>query len=570
MSPAHGFPDSRGREPNYGFAANKGAAAIYCRVSTDKQDVGLSFATQSEHCRRHGEILGFTLKDEDIFDDGGITGMTDERPGFRRLMLRALSPEKPYKAVIVLDISRLSRDSGGYIDFEEIFAEANIELISIMDPPGNPEVKINTNRRMKAVMNEAQVVDGALKTRNSQMLAVEIGFFIGWVQPFGYRKKKVVWRGAEHTKLEPDPETWPHLLHAIDMAKSNHTLSEIRQYLESTGFKHPAGLIENKKPDGRYGSGEWTRENVSYLLKNLALLGWTVRGGEGSGSRILHKSEQVICRDAHPAAMEWDDRELILKNLASRRSEVTAPKIHSSPNLMADFTICGNCGSPMQMHTENAKGKTVQRLICANNRRYRKVDSKWCPNPSIRLDLYVERTLTILLGHILTPDVLQRQVGMVAEQNRTFVTNQVQRQKAIDKGIKKLEREISSIVDASADPKRERSPEVISAYDQGIQRRQQEIQLLKLELDAINVNLQDKLVFVNERDRVIENALSLRTYLESEDPHSVKEMLKCLIKSASIVDRVATVVYRVPLPRDGTSEPALRDLVPLGKGLVHP
>ena len=109
--------------------------------------------------------------------------------------------------------SRLISDA--YINYEEIFAEEGIELISLMDPPSNTPAKIDTGRRMKAVMNEAQVVDSAVKTRNSQMFAVEMGFYIGWIQPFGYRKKKVMWRGKEHTKLEPDPETWPHLMHII-------------------------------------------------------------------------------------------------------------------------------------------------------------------------------------------------------------------------------------------------------------------------------------------------------------------------------------------------------------------
>ena len=152
--------------------------------------------------------MGFTVHpEEDVYMDGGISGMEDERPEFRVLMLKIFSPERLYEALFVNDISRVSRSTGSYINYEEIFAEEGIELISLMDPPSNTPAKIDTGRRMKAVMNEAQVVDSAVKTRNSQVFAVEMGFYIGWIQPFGYRKKKVMWRGKEHTKLEPDPET---------------------------------------------------------------------------------------------------------------------------------------------------------------------------------------------------------------------------------------------------------------------------------------------------------------------------------------------------------------------------
>lgn len=543
---------------------SRGRAAVYCRRSHWDEGVSHSVTTQGESGRRHGELLGFTVEDEDIYVDDGISGMTNERPSFRELMLKLFHPERPYKAVIVLDISRLSRASGGYIDYEELFAEANIELISIMDPPSNPQVKINTTRRMKAVMNEAQVVDGALKTRQCQMLAVEMGFYIGWVHPFGYRKTKVIWRGAEHTKLEVDPETWPHLLHIIDMAKDNYTIPEIQKYLEHTGLKHPAGDVDNKRRGGKIGTGKWSKTNIPYLLKNLTLLGWTFRGGEGSGSKILHKSEQVICRDAHPIAMTWEDRELILRNFASRTSENKNPKVHRSPNPLASLTVCGMCGATMRMHTEVDNGKPVQRLICANRRDYKKGHPDWCPNPSVRLDVLIQRTLAKLLGHILTPSVLRQQVNMVADMNENFVANQVRRKKEIDKQTKQLQREIENIVNATAAGNRN------PAYDHGIERRQNEIELLQHETEAIDADLQGKLAFVNQPERIIENALNLRTYLESNDRHSVQQMLHSLIGRASIINRVATVDYTVPLPRDKTKEPILRDLVPLGKELVHP
>ena len=249
-------------------------------------------------------MLGYIVEDEDLYlEEDGVSGMKGAGPKLRALMLKVFSPERPYEAVIVIGLDRLSRSSGNYIEYEQIFAEGDIEILSPLDPPKNTQTKIDTPRRMKAIMNEEQVIASTLKTRNSQMFVVQMGFYIGWVQPFGYRKKKVMWMKAEHTKLEPDPETWPHLLHIIDMAKTNHTLDQIRAYLESTGLEHPAAKIENKKEGkhGNRGNGKWTKDNVSYLLKNLALLGWTFRGGENSGSDILYKTAQVTCPGCPPS-----------------------------------------------------------------------------------------------------------------------------------------------------------------------------------------------------------------------------------------------------------------------------
>ncbi len=560
----------------YRPATNKGRAAVYGRVSTDNQDVGLSTATQANQVRRHLELLGYTVhENDDIYLDGGISGMSNDRPAFKALMFKLFSPEKPYKAVGVTDIGRLSRDSGGYINYEEILADESIELISLMKPPGNPQVKINTSRRIKAVMNESYVVDGALKTRYSQMFAVEMGFYIGWTRPFGYQKKKVMWRGAEHTKLEPHPEEWPHLLHIKEMAKDNYTLREIIAYLESTGLKHPAAETGRKK-NGKVGTrsnGKWTTDNTSYILtKNKAVLGWTARGGEGSGSKILHKSEEVICRDAHQAAMTEEERKQIIRNLASRCKQtkspksdgspypLRSPKSHSSPNPLSGRLVCGICGNSMQLHTTNG----IPRLICANQRNYRKDNSNWCPNPPVRLDVFIIKTLRALLGHILTKPVLRRLIRTVVKENWDFVVLQMSRKEQIEKRLKELASEINNLVNAVA------VGNASLALKGGIKLREKKKELLERENKTISTELEGKLVFLNDPDRIIENALSLRTYLESENQHSVKEMLKSIIKKGSIANRVVTLDYLIPLPKNGTEEPILTEKLSLDKKVVFP
>ena len=115
----------------------------------------------------------------------------------------------------------------------------------------------------------------------------------------------------------------------------------------------------------------------------------TFRGGEESGSRILHKSERVVSWNAHEPAMTEEDRELILRNLAGRAAKAKSPRSITSPNPMSGLVVCGLCGATMRMHTEQGK----QRLICANKRDYKKGEPEWCPNPMVKLDILVEKTI---------------------------------------------------------------------------------------------------------------------------------------------------------------------------------
>ena len=549
---------------------NKGRACIYCRKSTWDNGPSFSCETQAANCRRHAELLGYTVDDDDIYIDDGISGMTDNRPGFRRMMLKALSPEKPYPAIVVTDISRLSRSTSDFIDYEEIFGDEEIELISLMDPPSNPEVKINIPRRLTAVINEGQVVSAAVKTRNSQMFAVEVGFYIGWTRPFGYQKRKVMWRGAEHTKLEQHPEEWPHLLHAKEMGKENYSLREIIAYLESTGLKHP-GAETNLKRNGKVGTrgnGKWTTDNTSYLLtKSKAVLGQTARGGKGSGSKILKKSAEVLCLDAHPAAMTEEERDQIKRNLASRRKQAKSPvgqensnqqkspRSHGSPNPLGGILVCEMCGSNIQLHTSNG----IPRLKCANQRNYTKDHPNWCPTPPVRLDVFVTKTLRAILGHILTKPVLRRLISMVVKENRDFVTLQMSRKDQIEKRLTELEREIGNLVNAVA------VGDASLALKGGIKLREEEKVLLGRENETISAELEDKLVFLNDPDKIIENALKIRTYLETENQHNVAQMMQSLIREASILNRTVTLEYKLPLPKNGTEESILTEKLKLDK-----
>ena len=347
------------------------------------------------------------------------------------------------------------------------------------------------------------------------------------------------------------------------MAKTGHSLSQIRQYTDKAGLRHPAETIAVKKrgKGGKRGNGRFTNDNLSYLLKNKALLGCTFRGGARSGTEILRKSEGVICRGAHKAAMTWEERELIISNLASRRREVKNPRTHRSSNPLSGRTVCGICNATMQMHTD----QETQRLICADKKNRKKGEPKWCPNPSVRLDLLMERTTEAIMGHILTPKVLQQQVNMVAKENREFVANEKNREKQIVKRIQKLDQETGNFLAAIA----KYGPNN-PAYDEEIKWRQEEKKLLQRERDMISSELQEVLAFINEPDRIVENALNMRTYLDTEDQQSQKELLNSLIRKVSIVNKMATLYYTVPLPRNRTEDPILLEKISLDRKKTCP
>jgi DNA invertase Pin-like site-specific DNA recombinase len=87
--------------------------AIYVRKSTDQNgmaDEQKSVTRQVDHARRYAQRKGWTVADEYVYVDDGISGAEfTNRPGFLRLM-NALKPRPPFQVLVMSEVSRLGRE----------------------------------------------------------------------------------------------------------------------------------------------------------------------------------------------------------------------------------------------------------------------------------------------------------------------------------------------------------------------------------------------------------------------------------------------------------------------------
>ena len=88
-------------------------AAIYARKSTEQNvaDEEKSVTRQVEHARAYAARKGWTVADELVFVDDGVSGAEFlKRPGFLRLM-NTLKPRPPFRVLVMSEESRLGRES---------------------------------------------------------------------------------------------------------------------------------------------------------------------------------------------------------------------------------------------------------------------------------------------------------------------------------------------------------------------------------------------------------------------------------------------------------------------------
>src|SRR2546425_269756 len=88
--------------------------AVYARKSTEQIGVGeeeKSVTRQIDHAKEYAGRKGWTVAENHIYVDDGISGAEFvKRPGFIRLM-NALKPTPPFQVLVMSEESRLGRES---------------------------------------------------------------------------------------------------------------------------------------------------------------------------------------------------------------------------------------------------------------------------------------------------------------------------------------------------------------------------------------------------------------------------------------------------------------------------
>jgi DNA invertase Pin-like site-specific DNA recombinase len=89
-------------------------AAIYARKSTEQQgvaDEAKSVARQIEHARAFAEGQGWTVGDDHVQADDGVSGAEfEDRPGLTKVVLAAKMTPRPFDVLVTMDQDRIGRD----------------------------------------------------------------------------------------------------------------------------------------------------------------------------------------------------------------------------------------------------------------------------------------------------------------------------------------------------------------------------------------------------------------------------------------------------------------------------
>src|ERR1700723_2307605 len=110
-------------------------AAIYARVSSEKQREERTIASQTAALIDFAQSRGLEVPREWVFEDDGFSGAKLERPGLERI--RDLVAEGQIQAVLAYSPDRLSRKYAYQILLMEELARSGVETLFIKAPQGS-------------------------------------------------------------------------------------------------------------------------------------------------------------------------------------------------------------------------------------------------------------------------------------------------------------------------------------------------------------------------------------------------------------------------------------------------
>lgn len=419
-------------------------AALYARVSTDKQEREETVASQVDLLQQTAAAHGYEVLPGNVFIDDGISGTRLDRPALERL--RDLAAEGVFEVVLVTAPDRLARRYAYQVVLVEELTRCGCEVVFVHQSLGASPAE-QMLLQMQGVFAEYERALIHERTRRGQLFAARQGRVNWGNPPYGY------------TYIRKTPTTPQHLV--VNEAEAEIVRQVYRWCVEEqlSSYAIHQRLTAQGIPPRKGSPRGWAQSSVIEMLRDSLYKGEAyynrtqpgdvrrphgLRGlkdrhpGNGQGRTRRPQSEWIPVRV--PALIDPETWERAQAQLVQNRERAQRNNTQH-PYLLRSLLVCGRCGRRM-VGTWSAQGG---RYICAL--RYPRYVPGACTGRSLSatvIEACVWDHVQVLLSD---PAVLRTQyehgrgdpaVDVRAEQERIRLERQ----------LAALDREVTRLVDA--------------------------------------------------------------------------------------------------------------------------
>jgi site-specific DNA recombinase len=341
------------------------AAAIYARVSSDKQRAGNTIASQTAALRSFAQHNGFDVPDEWVIEDDGYSGANLVRPGLDKL--RDLAAEGQIEAVLVYSPDRLSRKYAYQVLLVEEFARRHVETILVKAPQtATPEDQLLLQfQGMIAEYERAQILERSRRGKRHRAQQGVVNVLSG--APYGYQYVRKSDDAPASYRIVEEEAAVVRMVYKCYTARGM-SIGAITRMLNERG-------VPTRKRVSR-----WERSTVWAVLRNpaykgLACFGKTkaamrrrvtrplrLRGGLAPRQSAHHDQprEQWI-EVPVPAIVSAEAFALAEDRLQANK--IHAPRRTITPSVVQGLVSCPKCGYAMYRTSTRSTARKIYYFV---------------------------------------------------------------------------------------------------------------------------------------------------------------------------------------------------------------
>jgi site-specific DNA recombinase len=367
-------------------------AAIYARVSTERQEKEKTIESQIEELRKFCEKNGFLIVKEYV--DDGWSGETLARPALDQL--RDDASKKLFDAVCIHSPDRLARKFIYQGLVIEELKKKGVEVFFLNRPISDtPEDQLLLGvQGLIAEYEKAKILE---RTRRGRLHKAKEKGIVGSVPPYGYNYVKKTREREGYYEINEDEANVVRLI--FDLYLKLQSLHQVKKALYRMGIKT------------RKGSLVWADSTIHRILTNEAYTGTgyynrrqSVEVDDGrkykrtpkTGRRLRDKSEWIPIKFP-PIINEQKFR--LVQQLLEKRFKPYGKSKH--PYLLSGLVKCASCGYSFAGDTYG-RGRYYR----CNNRHRRYPLPKTCNAKYIKAELLENAVWNAIANAILNPNIL--------------------------------------------------------------------------------------------------------------------------------------------------------------------
>ena len=256
-------------------------AAIYARVSSERQRREQTIHSQTAALRELADARGLLVPEDLVFEDEGVSGATLRRPALERLRDRAV--EGSFEVLLCHAPDRLARRYAYQVLLLEELQRAGVEVVFAKEPErsGSPEDELL--RQFQGMIAEYERAQIAERCRRGKLHRARAGAVAVLANaPYGYRYVKK----SEHTDA----------FYEIDEAEAQVVREVFRRYAQDgESIGRIARWLGEQGVPTRTGKTSWNPATIWGMLRNPAYAGHAGYGkthATGASVRATRQARQ--------------------------------------------------------------------------------------------------------------------------------------------------------------------------------------------------------------------------------------------------------------------------------------